>query len=81
MTRVVLASRPFVRMAARLVRRPLTRTALLLAPFAMSAACGYFNSLYNANRSFDEARSAERQGDSNAAVVAYNVGVELPRSR
>jgi tetratricopeptide (TPR) repeat protein len=51
-------------------------SAVLLVAVLTTTSCGYFNSLYNANRSFAEARSAERQGEPNAAVVAYNAAIE-----
>jgi hypothetical protein len=40
------------------------------------SACGYFNSLYNARRSFDEARAAERRGASIEAATAYRAAID-----
>lgn len=51
-----------------MIRRSL---ALALAFASASAGCGYFNSLYNANRQFTEAERAAGRGDAAAAQQAY----------
>ena len=50
---------------------------LLLAVLVLAIGdCGYFNSLYNANRRFAEAERAHRRGDATAASRAYTDAID-----
>ncbi|MCI0436997.1 MAG: hypothetical protein L0271_25655 [Gemmatimonadetes bacterium] len=44
------------------------------------AGCGYFNALYNAQRSFGDARRAEERGEQPAANAAYIEAIERAAS-
>lgn len=61
-----------------MVRNQLRFFALLpaLVLGATISACGYFNTMYNANRFFGEAEDAARRGDRAAAMVAYRKSIE-----
>ena len=48
------------------------RPALLILAIA---GCGYFNTLYNAQQSFAEARRAEERGDTPVAAAAYREAI------
>ena len=48
----------------------------LLAGLLLLGGCGYFNSLYNANRSFATAERANRTGDRATAVREYRSAID-----
>jgi hypothetical protein len=52
------------------------RPAILCLVAVGLAGCGYFNSLYNANRRFADAQRAEARGDQAAARGAYRESIE-----
>ncbi|HEX2166802.1 MAG TPA: hypothetical protein VHG09_06140 [Longimicrobiales bacterium] len=52
------------------------RRMLLLAAALLLGGCGYFNSLYNANRSFATAERASRTGDRVTAAREYRDAIE-----
>jgi hypothetical protein len=54
-------------------RAPLTLTLTLALSIA---GCGYFNSMYNANREFANAERARERGDAAAARTAYAASIE-----
>ena len=56
------------------MKRWLTIGALVLALAATS--CGYFNSLYNANRQFSDAERARARGELTAAQTAYTSTID-----
>lgn len=43
-------------------------------------ACGYFNTMYNAKRSFGEAEEAASRGDRSSALLAYRRSIEKANS-
>jgi hypothetical protein len=43
---------------------------------AVSSGCGYFNSLYNAQRKFDDAQRAEAAGSRSIAIADYEAAIE-----
>ena len=49
---------------------------LLLTSLILLGGCGYFNSLYNANRSFATAERANRTGDHTTAAREYRSAIE-----
>lgn len=50
--------------------------AFVLAALLMVGGCGYFNSLYNANRSFATAERASRNGDRATALREYRSAID-----
>jgi hypothetical protein len=56
--------------------RPRRGVSLAVLALLVLSACGYFNSLYNARRSFDDARAAERRGESAEAALAYRAAID-----
>ena len=50
--------------------------AFLLAGLILVGGCGYFNSLYNANRSFATAERASRSGDRATALREYRSAID-----
>ncbi|HSK21187.1 MAG TPA: hypothetical protein VK912_18680 [Longimicrobiales bacterium] len=50
--------------------------AVLLAGLLLIGGCGYFNSLYNANRSFATAERASRSGDRATALREYRSAID-----
>ena len=58
----------------RIVKKFLFALAIALLPAMQS--CGYFNSLYNANRQFADAERARGRGELTAAQTAYTSSIE-----
>lgn len=54
--------------------RRLAHTALLVTLFL--PGCGYFNTMYNANRAFSDAEKAAARGDRATAETAYRLSIE-----
>lgn len=52
------------------------RRLFLLLLLVLVGGCGYFNSLYNANRRYAEAERALRRGDRAAATTAFNDAID-----
>jgi hypothetical protein len=52
------------------------RIGIALALASAVTACGYFNSLYNAQRKFDDAQRAEAAGSRSTAIAAYEAAIE-----
>lgn len=51
--------------------------AMMLPVCALAiTTCGYFNALYNAQRSFDAARRAELSGEQSRAVTSYTAAIQ-----
>jgi tetratricopeptide (TPR) repeat protein len=50
--------------------------AMLVTALLMLGGCGYFNSLYNANRSFAIAERASRTGDRTTAAREYRTAID-----
>src|SRR5687767_14042919 len=58
-----------------------SRSLLVVCALAgVIAGCGYYNTMYNANKSFAEATRAEARGDQNAAKLAYRRSIEKASS-
>src|SRR5690606_2957059 len=54
----------------------MNRRVIALASLILIAGCGYYNSLYNANRSFATAERATRSGDRITASREYRAAIE-----
>jgi hypothetical protein len=52
------------------------RNLVMLGLAVLLSGCGYFNSLYNAQRRFDAAQRAESRGEAVVARRAYNESIE-----
>ena len=52
------------------------RAAVVIAVALVAGSCGYFNSLYNANRSFAVAERASRTGDQVTAAREYRAAID-----
>jgi predicted negative regulator of RcsB-dependent stress response len=54
----------------------MTRIAVALVLLLGAGGCAYYNSLYNANRAFDEAEDARREGRESTARAKYAEAIE-----
>jgi hypothetical protein len=53
--------------------------AATIAITLLLAGCGYFNTMYNAQRRFRDAQRADARGDQATARAAYIESIEKPR--